>query len=420
MSSLSYESVSITPSYSEIENNYEISLSTKFSKNISLSIPIASSPQITDDKLAIAMAKHGGIGIIHRNCSIDEQSSMVKRVKNRVCYRIDHPYTITGHHEFNNVREMGAKLDISIFPIINPITKQLVGVMDLRNYEEFIFSDNSFIEHYSTNNYHTCSPDIDANSAYKLMKKVNSRYLVIVDNDSRLKGMIFLKDLQRLLDKIDYTVDSKLRFRCGAAIGISDALERARALIAEEVDVLVLDNPHAHHRKVLETLKSIKDIKGCPDIVVGDVYTTQASNDLIKYGADGIKVGTFSKNTSMLTGIEIQQLDSLMKCSGLGVPLIADGDFAGLVGNMFKALSVGGANCCMVNKMLLGTKESMGELMIKDGKKYKIYKNQHIPFKGFVYNVLNKMIDGIKMSMSYCGVRSLESITVDYTIRKDV
>ena len=456
----SYDDILIKPKLSIVKSRSEIKLNTKISKNVSLKIPIVSSNMdtVTEDKMAISLALLGGMGIIHRYNSIDEQVKMVRNVKRHSNFYIDKPITINMNDNVNTYYKLVEEHNVKTLIVVNDMNK-FMGIVNKYNIDinnmtdkkttiKDIMSDKKF--------YHTINKTNitrDYNKYITLMKNNNTNYLPVLDNNI-VVGLITLKDLLFYAnEKNNANLDNEGNLMVGAAIGVNgDYLERAKALIDAGVDVLVIDIAHGHSIMVPPVIANIKKIKNI-DIIAGNVATKEGVEYLAKAGADGIKVNIGAGSictTRIVTGCGVPQFSAVMECcieaKKYNIPIIADGGHCGKIGSLVKALSAG-ASCCMLGKSLAGTFESPGNIIIRNNKKYKIIRGMagyisnfnknrkmgnkvkskftpegvegYIDFKGSVKDIIFQMLGGIRSGLSYCGVNSifnLHKTKIEYTV----
>ena len=459
----SYDDILIKPKLSIVKSRKDINLHTKLSKNISLRIPIVSSNMdtVTEEKMAIQMALQGGIGIIHRYNTIDQQVQMVKNVKRYINFFIDDPVcihkndTLSKYYSLSEFHKVKTLIVIdsnrTFLGIINKYsinTYKAMNTMTDTTKIKDIMSDKKF--------YHTIQKDNmipDFNRYIKLMRNMNVNYLPVLNKD-KVDGLITLRDLLFYADKKNTSnLDIEGNLRVGAAIGVNgDYLERSKRLIDAGVDVLVIDIAHGHSILVPPVIKHIKKIKNI-DVIAGNVASREGVKFLALAGADGIKVNIGAGSictTRIVTGCGVPQFTAVLECSKearkYGIPIIADGGHCGKIGSLVKALSAG-ASCCMLGRRLAGTYESPGNIILKNNKKYKMIRGMagyisnvqkdrkmgnkirskftpegvegYIEYKGPVKDILCQMIGGIRSGLSYCGVKNipdLHSTNIEYTI----
>jgi len=445
---LTFDDILLIPSYSEVLPK-DTDTSTKFSKNITLHIPLVSAAMdtVTESKMAIALATMGGIGVIHKNMPIPKQAEEVKKVKRAESGIITNPYTIYPTATIKEAKKLMEKYDVSGIPVVNKNNK-LLGIITKR---DIIFEENENIpvsEVMTKDNLITVKEGITLTKARNILKTRKIEKLLIVDDDYKLKGLITAKDIIKKLEHPYATVDKKGRLRVAAAIGVSrDSLDRIEALVEAEVDAIVVDTAHAHSKNVVEITKylvqRIKRKKEV-DIVVGNVGTKEASKELLKYNIDGIKVGIGPGSictTRVVAGIGVPQVTAIWECASIArkkkVPVIADGGIR-YSGDIVKAMAVG-ADTVMIGNLFAGTEESPGETILLEGRRYKMYRAMGslsamkegsadryfqeeakklvpegiegiVPYRGSVYEVIYQLVGGLKAGMGYVGAKNLTEL----------
>lgn len=441
---LTFEDVLLVPSYSEVLPK-EVCLASRFSKNISLNTPFASAAMdtVTEYQSAIAMARIGAIGIIHKNMDISSQVNQISKVKKSESGIINDPIFIKADATLMDAKAITDNYKISGVPVVDNDMK-LIGILTNR--------DVRFEGDYSkkVGQIMTKMPLVTANVGISLdeariiMHKHRIEKLPIVDKSNTLKGLITIKDIQKRIEYPNSNKDAQGRLRVGAAIGVGQ-LDRAIALKNAGADVLVLDSAHGHSKNVIQTLKNLKaelDI----DIVVGNVVTADATKDLIKAGADGVKVGIGPGSictTRIVAGVGMPQISALKECFSVAkefdVPIIADGGIK-YSGDVAKALGIG-ASCVMIGSLLAGTQESPGDLVIYQGRQYKSYRGMgslgamkqgssdryfqegtaqeklvpegiegRVPYRGKISDVMHQLIGGLRSSMGYLGAKDIKTL----------
>ncbi|RDU57123.1 IMP dehydrogenase [Helicobacter sp. MIT 00-7814] len=441
---LTFEDILLVPSYSEVLPK-EVSLKTRLSKNISLNIPIISAAMdtVTEYRTAIAMARLGGIGIIHKNMDIESQVEQVKKVKKSESGVIVDPIYILADATLAEAKEITDNYKISGVPVVDSYGK-LIGILTNRDVR---FETNL---NKKVGDVMTKAPLITAEvgttleQAREIMHKHRIEKLPIVDKNDTLKGLITIKDIQKRIEYPDSNKDDFGRLRVGAAVGVFQ-FDRASALVDAGVDVLVLDSAHGHSLNVIKTLKEIKS-KLSVDVIVGNVVTARATRDLIDSGADGIKVGIGPGSictTRIVAGVGMPQVSAIEGCANeaqkSGIPIIADGGIK-YSGDIAKALAVG-ATSVMIGSLLAGTEESPGDLMIYQGRQYKSYRGMgsigamtkgsadryfqegtaqdklvpegiegRVPYRGKVGDVVHQLIGGLCSSMGYLGSKDIPTL----------
>lgn len=448
---LTYNDVLIKPKYSEVISRKNVTLKTKLTKNISLLLPIISSNMdtITESEMAIEIAKKGGLGIIHRYCSINQQVEMVKKVKRYTNFIIDNPHCIDINENIHNLLETFREKNVgSLLIIENNILKGIVTNRDLLLTE---IKDNSnlkiknimtplkemiFIKYFESNNI-------------ELMKEklINNRIeqLPIIDSEYRVKGLITLKDIILRKNNV-YNINSKMQLIVGAAVGVKgDYLERTTKLIEAGCDIICIDVAHGHHILCGNAVLEIKKLFPTIDIIAGNVCTAEGVRYLKQCGADCVKVGVGPGSiciTRKQTGCGFPQLSAVMECgeeaNKLGISIIADGGHSGTIGNIFKAL-VAGSSASMLGGMISGTKETPGKVLVKGGKQVKMIRGMagrisnlkkstkngenvdlenmtpegvegYVEYKGPVSKILDQISGGLRSGFSYVGCQNIDDI----------
>lgn len=444
---LTFDDVLLVPAYSEVLPR-EVRIGTRFSRNIKLNIPIVSAAMdtVTEAPLAIALAREGGIGVIHKNMSIAEQAAHVRRVKRAENGMIYDPVTISRDNTVGDALDLMAENKIGGIPVVDG-DRRLIGIVTNRDLR-FQRDMNRAIDEVMTkeNIITTHSTELEKASEILLRNKIEK--LPVVDDHGKLIGLITYKDITKVQDHPNACKDSKGRLRVAAGIGITpDAVERVKALMAESVDAVVLDSAHGHSKNVVEMLKKIKSQFPELDVVVGNIATAEAARYLVEAGADGIKVGIGPGSictTRIIAGVGVPQLTAIFEASnaikGSGIPVIADGGLR-YSGDCVKALAAGG-DCVMIGSMFAGTEESPGETIIYNGRKFKTYRGMgsidamkagsrdryfqgeekndmklvpegivgRVPFKGSLSETVYQLVGGIRAGMGYCGAKDMASL----------
>ncbi len=442
---LSYDDVLLVLQKTSVHTRKEVSTRTRFTKNISINIPIASANMdtVTESEMAISMAQLGGIGIIHRYNTIAQQVQEVERVKRYRNAVIQHPFTVSDTATIGDAREIMAQQGISSLLVIDD-TKELAGILTARDLR--FQDDNSvLVSSCMTPRAHlvTASAQVSLPEVKELFKKYRVEKLPLVDAAGKLAGLITCKDVFQKMEYPYASVDSHDRLLVGAAIGVKDdSLERAAALVKAGVDVLVIDIAHGHSDVAIEMVKTIKKIFPQVDVIAGNVATAEGTRDLIDAGADAIKVGVGPGSictTRVVTGCGYPQFSAVLECARVAdlydIPVIADGGIK-YSGDITKAIGAG-ASSIMAGRILSGTDESPGQAFVKNGKKFKVIRGmaslgahlgrdaKHnvkkdavdivpegvegiVPYQGSVTEVLNQLIGGLRSGMSYCGATTIE------------
>lgn len=448
MDGLTYDDVLLVPAYSEVLPR-TVALNTLFSRNIELHIPFvtAAMDTVTEVPMAIAIAREGGIGVIHKNMSIEDQArqvAIVKRAENGMIYD---PVTIKRGSTVADALNLMSEYHIGGIPVVDD-DMHLVGIVtnrDLRFEREL---DKSIDHVMTSENLVTTSQQTDLPSAAKILQENKIEKLPVVDKEGRLVGLITYKDITKAKDKPMACKDSKGRLRVAAGVGVTtDTLQRMEALIHAGVDAIVIDTAHGHSKFVIEKLKEAKASFSGVDIVVGNVATGDAARMLAEAGADAVKVGIGPGSictTRVVAGVGVPQLSAVydVACAlkGTGVPLIADGGLR-YSGDVVKALAAGGYSV-MIGSLVAGTEESPGETIIFNGRKFKTYRGMgsleamengskdryfqsgvadvkklvpegiagRVPYKGSVQEVIYQMVGGLRSGMGYCGAATIEKL----------
>lgn len=444
---LTFDDVLLVPAYSEVLPR-TVSTETYFSRNIKLNIPIVSAAMdtVTEAPLAIALAREGGIGVIHKNMTIAEQAAHVRRVKRAENGMIYDPITITKEQTVGDALQLMHDNKIGGIPVIDA-QNTLIGIVtnrDLRfqrdmsrRIEEVMTKENIITTH---------STELEKASEILLRNKIEK--LPVVDDHGKLIGLITYKDITKVQDHPNACKDSKGRLRVAAGIGVTaDAVERVRALITESVDAVVIDSSHGHSKNVVNTLKRVKSEFPELDVVVGNIATADAARYLVEAGADGIKVGIGPGSictTRIIAGCGVPQLSAIYDAAhaikGSGIPVIADGGLR-YSGDCVKALAAGG-DSVMIGSMFAGTEESPGETIIYNGRKFKTYRGMgsidamkagskdryfqsdvnndnklvpegivgRVPFKGSLSETVYQLVGGIRAGMGLCGAKDIPTL----------
>ena len=445
---LTFDDVLLVPAYSEVLPR-EVSTVGRFSRNITLNIPIVSAAMdtVTEATLAIALAREGGIGVVHKNMSIAAQAAHVRRVKRAESGMIYDPVTILKDNTVGDALQIMQENKIGGIPVVDN-EGMLIGIVTNRDLR-FQSDMDRKIEEVMTKENIVTTHETDLKSAAKVLLENKIEKLPVVDNNGKLIGLITYRDITKLKDNPMACKDAKGRLRVAAGIGITpDAMDRVAALVAEEVDAVVLDSAHGHTKGVVDLLRKIKATYPNLDVVVGNIATAEAAKYLIENGADGIKVGIGPGSictTRIIAGVGVPQLSAIYDASTeakkAGVPIIADGGLR-YSGDIVKALAAGG-NCVMVGSMFAGTEESPGETIIYNGRKFKTYRGMgsidamkagsadryfqkgsegnimklvpegivgRVPFKGKLSETVYQLVGGIRAGMGYCGAKDIETL----------
>ena len=443
-----FDDVLLVPAKSNVLPR-EVDVSTKLTRNIKLNIPLVSAAMdtVTESEMAIAIAREGGIGIIHKNMSIEKQVSEVDKVKRSESGMILNPITLTPDRKVRDALEIMSTYRISGIPIVDSNGK-LVGIVTNRDLR-FEPDPDAEISRYMTNsNLITAPVGTTLEEAEKILQKYKIEKLPVVDKNGYLKGLITFKDIQKKKKYPNACKDELGRLRVGAAVGIrSDTIERVEELKKVGVDVIVIDTAHGHSKGVIEMLKKIKKKFPELDVIAGNVATGEATLDLIKAGADAVKVGIGPGSictTRVVTGVGVPQITAIMNCAEVAIkykiPIIADGGIK-QTGDIAKAIAAG-ADSVMIGALFAGTEESPGEKVLYEGRSYKVYRGMgsleamksgsaeryfqdveedikklvpegiegRVPYKGHLHDVVYQMIGGLRSAMGYCGARNIEEM----------
>ncbi|MBQ3566752.1 MAG: IMP dehydrogenase [Oscillospiraceae bacterium] len=435
---LTFDDVLLIPAKSDVTPNM-INLGTKLTETIKLNTPImtAAMDTVTGADMAIAIAREGGIGIIHKNMTIEQQADEVDKVKRSENGVIINPFSLTPDRKVYEADELMGKYKISGVPIVNKEGK-LVGIITNRDMRFISDFDLSIDEVMTKENLITAPIGTTLQQAQEILRTYKIEKLPLVDENGCLKGLITIKDIEKAIQYPNSARDKGGRLLCGAAIGITgDVLERAAALIEAQVDVLVLDSAHGHSQNIMKTLKMVKDAFPNTPVIAGNIATAAAAEDLIAAGADAIKVGIGPGSictTRVVAGIGVPQITAVYDVAQVahkhGIPVIADGGIK-YSGDIVKALAAG-ANVVMLGSLLAGCEEAPGETEIFQGRQFKVYRGMgslgamacgskdryfqegnkklvpegvegRVPFKGPVADTIFQLVGGIRSGMGYCG-----------------
>ncbi len=441
---ITFDDVLLVPSYSTVVPN-EVDVSTQLTKKIRLNIPMMSAGMdtVTEDRMAIAMARQGGIGIIHKNMSITEQAEMVDRVKRSENGVITDPFFLSPDHTLGDAEDLMRKFRISGVPIT--VGKKLVGIItnrDLKFEEDY---SKKISEAMTSEGLVTAKAGITLEEAKKILARSKKEKLPIVDDDYNLVGLITIKDIEKTIKYPLAAKDSLGRLLCGAAVGITaNVLDRVEKLIAAKVDVIVLDSSHGHSENVLRCIRMIKDAYPDLDVIAGNVATGEGAKALIEAGADAVKVGIGPGSictTRVVTGCGVPQITAIMDsyeaAKPYGIPIIADGGIK-YSGDMTKALAAGG-NVCMMGSIFAGCEESPGATELYMGRKYKVYRGMgsiaamengskdryfqenakklvpegvegRVAYKGAVEDEVFQLLGGIRSGMGLTGSHNIKEL----------
>jgi IMP dehydrogenase len=442
---LTFDDILLIPQYSEILPG-ACQVATRFSRHIPLNIPISSSAMdtVTGSDMAIALAKQGGIGVLHKNMSIEDQRNEVLRIKRAESGMIMDPITVPEEANVSQAREIMARYSISGVVIVDKSGK-LTGILTNR---DIIFEDdmNKKVRDLMTRNPLITAPEgTKLDEAKKILKKNRIEKLPIVDKSGHLKGLITTKDIVKKLENPNAVFDKMGRLRCAAAVGIDKrTLERVTVLVRAGVDAIVVDTAHGHTKSVMEIGRSIRKKFPGIELVIGNIATAEAARDLIRLGVDAIKVGMGPGSictTRVIAGIGVPQLTAIKDCAAVArkhnIPVIADGG-SRYSGDIIKAIAFG-ASSIMIGNLFAGTEESPGETILLEGRRYKEYRGMgslsamakgsadryfqesarkfwpegiegRVPYRGPVKEVVFHLIGGLKLGMGYCGAKDIKTL----------
>jgi IMP dehydrogenase len=440
---ITFDDVLLVPKLSSVKSRKDINVRTKLTRNITLNNPIVSSNMdtVTEAEMAIAMARNGGIGIIHRYLSIEQQVAMVRKVKRAESYKVEHPYTTSPETTFEDLQELMSEKGVHSILVTDSANK-LLGIVTTR--------DMRFVEHgakvqnfmTARDKLVTASPNISLDDAKKMLASHRIEKLPLIDEANNLCGLITSRDIINHSARPHRSLDTKGSLLVGAAVGVKDDyLDRAAALIEAGCDVLVVDIAHGHSTLAIDATKELKKRFPKTDVIAGNVCTAEGTRDLILAGADGIKVGVGPGSiciTRIVTGCGVPQLTAVVECANEarkhGVPIVADGGIR-TSGDITKALAAG-ASTVMLGSLLAGTDESPGQTIFKGGKKVKIIRGMagyganmanrqrqqgrddvfdvvpegveaSVPYRGPVNVIISQLIGGLASGISYCGAHDI-------------
>ena len=448
MDGLTFDDVLLIPAYSEVLPR-EVNLSTRFSRNITLNVPIVSAAMdtVTEAALAIAIAREGGIGVIHKNMTIAEQAKQVHAVKRAENGMIYDPVTINRNATVADALNMMKEYHIGGIPVVDD-DRKLVGIVTNRDLRFEQDLQRPIAEVMTSENLITTNQSTNLEEAAQILQKHKIEKLPVVDSENHLIGLVTYKDITKAKDKPLACKDKLGRLRVAAGVGVTaDSMDRVDALVAAGVDAIVIDTAHGHSKGVIGVLKAVKAKYPEIDVVVGNIATGEAAKYLVENGADGVKVGIGPGSictTRIIAGVGVPQLSAIYDVAkalkGTGVPLIADGGIR-YSGDIVKALAAGGYSV-MLGGMLAGVEESPGDTIIYNGRKYKSYRGMgsleamekgskdryfqanetdakklvpegiaaRVPYKGSLYEVVYQMLGGLRSGMGYCGAKDIEAL----------
>ena len=441
---ITFDDVLLVPAYSEVIPN-QVDVSTHLTKKVKLNIPFMSAGMdtVTEHRMAIAMARQGGIGIIHKNMSIEAQAEEVDKVKRSENGVITDPFYLSPEHTLKDADELMAKFRISGVPITEG--KKLVGIItnrDLKFEEDY---SKKIKECMTSEHLVTAKEGVTMEEAKRILAKARVEKLPIVDENFNLKGLITIKDIEKQIKYPNSAKDDHGRLLCGAAIGITaNVLERTEALVNAKVDVVVLDSAHGHSANVINCVKMIKEKFPDLQVIAGNVATGEATRALIEAGVDAVKVGIGPGSictTRVVAGIGVPQITAVMDCFAVakeyGIPIIADGGIK-YSGDVVKALAAG-ANTVMLGSLLAGCEEAPGEVEIYQGRSFKVYRGMgsiaamengskdryfqtdakklvpegvegRVAYKGMVEDTVFQLLGGLRAGMGYCGAKDIPTL----------
>ena len=440
---LTFDDVLLQPAHSEVAPA-AADTTTQLTARIELKIPIVSAAMdtVTESHMAIALAQQGGIGVIHRNMPIDRQAEEVDRVKRSESGMIVDPVTIEPERKISEALELMSRFRISGVPVTS--NGKLVGILTNRDLRFETRYDLPISEVMTKENLITVSVGTTLDEAQKILHRHRVEKLLVVDENYALKGLITVKDIQKKLKYPNAAKDAQGRLRAAAAIGSTgDFLERAQELVRRKVDVIAIDSAHGHSQRVMDAVKTVKRAFPEVELLAGNVASFEGARDLIKLGADGIKVGIGPGSictTRVVSGAGVPQITAVAECSkaarDAGVPLIADGGIK-YSGDITKAIAAG-ADCVMIGSMLAGTDESPGETILYQGRTFKSYRGMgslgampgtsdrygqsandklvpegiegRVPYKGMLADLVYQLVGGLRAGMGYCGCKTIKEL----------
>lgn len=442
---LTFDDILLQPRHSEILPR-EVDLSTRFSKKITLKVPLVSAAMdtVTESAMAIALAQQGGIGVIHKNMTIERQAAEVRKVKRAESGMIEDPFTVSPDTSLREVKMLMELHHCGGFPVVDN-ERRVLGIITTR---DIMFEDNLSlpVEMVMTKeNLVTAKKGTTITKAREILKKTKVEKLILLDEKKRLAGIVTAKDIQKKMEHPDATVDSRGRLRCAAAVGVSrDSIDRVEALIEADVDAIAVDTAHAHSRGVLNLTRKLRKKMTNAQLVIGNIGTKEAAKELLKLDPDAVKVGIGPGSictTRVVAGIGVPQVTAIMDCYSEArlarVPVIADGGIR-YSGDIVKALAVG-ADSIMIGNLFAGTRESPGESILLEGRRYKIYRAMGsidamkqgsadryfqeeakkfvpegiegiVPYRGSVDEQIFQLAGGIKSGLGYVGAPTIAQL----------
>lgn len=441
---ITFDDVLLVPAYSEVIPN-QVDISTWLTNTIRLNVPLMSAGMdtVTEHRMAIAMARQGGIGIIHKNMSIEAQAEEVDKVKRSENGVITDPFYLSPEHTLADADRLMAKFRISGVPITED--KKLVGILTNRDLKFETDYSKKIKECMTSEGLVTAKEGVTLEEAKKILGQARKEKLPIVDDNFNLKGLITIKDIEKQIKYPLSAKDAQGRLLCGAGVGVTaDILDRVDALVKAHVDVIVIDTAHGHSANVLRTVHMVKDAYPDLQVIAGNVATAEATEALIEAGVDCVKVGIGPGSictTRVVAGIGVPQISAVMDCYEAAkkhnIPIIADGGIK-YSGDVTKAIAAG-ANVCMMGSMFAGCDESPGSFELYQGRKYKVYRGMgsiaamengskdryfqsdakklvpegvegRVAYKGFVEDTVFQLLGGLRAGMGYCGARTIEEL----------
>jgi len=441
---ITFDDVLLVPQFSSVIPN-DVKLTTQLTKNITLNIPLMSAGMdtVTEHRMAIAMARQGGIGVIHKNMSIQQQAEEVDKVKRSENGVISDPFSLSPEHTLDDADKLMAKFRISGVPITEK--GKLVGIITNRDLKFETDYSKKIKESMTSEGLITAREGITLEEAKAILAKARKEKLPIVDENMMLKGLITIKDIEKQIKYPNAAKDSQGRLLCAAAVGVTpDICDRVDELVAAKVDAIVIDTAHGHSENVLKTFKMIKEKYPDLDVIAGNVATRSGTQAMIDMGVDAVKIGIGPGSictTRIVAGIGVPQITAIMEAyeaaRTAGIPVIADGGIK-YSGDITKALAAG-ANVCMMGSLFAGTDESPGDFELYQGRKYKVYRGMgsiaamecgskdryfqtnakklvpegvegRVAYKGSVEDAVFQLIGGLRAGMGYCGARTIEEL----------
>ena len=441
---ITFDDVLLVPAFSEVIAN-DVDTRTRLTNKIQLNIPLmsASMDTVTEHRMAIAMARQGGIGIIHKNMSIEEQAEEVDKVKRSENGVITDPFSLSPEHTIQDADDLMAKYRISGVPITEGT--KLVGIITNRDLKFETDYSKKIKESMTSEGLVTAKEGITLEEAKQILGKARKEKLPIVDDDFNLKGLITIKDIEKQIKYPNAAKDDQGRLLCGAGVGITaDVLDRVQALVDAHVDVIVVDSAHGHSANVLRVVRMVKDKFPDLQVIAGNVATGAGAKALIEAGADCVKIGIGPGSictTRVVAGIGVPQITAIMsayeEAKKAGIPIIADGGIK-YSGELTKAIAAG-ADVCMLGSMLAGCDESPGDFELYQGRKYKVYRGMgslaamengskdryfqtnakklvpegvegRVAYKGTVEDTIFQMMGGLRSGMGYCGAKDIKTL----------